>query len=160
MKTYWRSGGITSHILDLGTRWRWVVSFTRRPLYPQEKNSWYPLGRRLGGPQVLRRIFGPKREEVAVGWKWLRIEELHDLYVSLNTICVIRWRASHVARTWKMKNAYKILVGKPEDRKPHVDRYTDGKIILERIPRKWVGKLRTRCIWLRIGTTGGLLSKR
>jgi hypothetical protein len=45
------SGGITPRILDLGTRWRWVVSFTPRPLYPQGKNPWYPLDRRLGGPR-------------------------------------------------------------------------------------------------------------
>jgi hypothetical protein len=51
MKTYWRSGGITSHILDLSTRWRWVVSFTPWLLYPQGKNPWYPLDRKLGGPQ-------------------------------------------------------------------------------------------------------------
>jgi hypothetical protein len=51
MKTYWRSGGIAPRILDLGTRWRWVVSFTPRPLYPQGKSPCYPLDRRLGGPQ-------------------------------------------------------------------------------------------------------------
>jgi hypothetical protein len=34
MKRYWASGGIAPRILDLGTRWRWVVSFTPRPLYP------------------------------------------------------------------------------------------------------------------------------
>jgi len=38
-------------ILDLGTRWYWVVSFTTRPLYPQGKSPWYPIDRRLGGPQ-------------------------------------------------------------------------------------------------------------
>jgi hypothetical protein len=36
---------------DLDTRWRWVVSFTSWPLYSQGKSSWYPLDRRLGGPQ-------------------------------------------------------------------------------------------------------------
>jgi hypothetical protein len=36
---------------DLGTRWRWVVSFTSLPLYPQVKSLWYPSDRRLGGPQ-------------------------------------------------------------------------------------------------------------
>jgi hypothetical protein len=51
MKAYWGSGGIAPHILDLGTRWRWVVSFTLRPLYPQGKRPSYPLDRRLGGPQ-------------------------------------------------------------------------------------------------------------
>jgi hypothetical protein len=51
MKTYWGSGGIYPHILDLGARCRWVVSFTPRPLYPQGKSPWYPLDRRLGGAQ-------------------------------------------------------------------------------------------------------------
>jgi hypothetical protein len=36
---------------DLGTSWRWVVSFTPRPLYPRGKSPRYPLDRRLGGPQ-------------------------------------------------------------------------------------------------------------
>jgi hypothetical protein len=51
MKAYWGSGDIASFILDLGTRWRWVVSFTPRPLCFHEKSPWYPLDRRLGGPQ-------------------------------------------------------------------------------------------------------------
>jgi hypothetical protein len=37
MKTYWGSGGIALRILDLATRWRWMVSFTPRPLYPRER---------------------------------------------------------------------------------------------------------------------------
>jgi len=37
-KTYWGSGGISSSILNLDTRWRWVVSFTLRPLYPRVKS--------------------------------------------------------------------------------------------------------------------------
>jgi hypothetical protein len=45
------SGGIATRIPDLGTRWRWVVSFTLRPLYPQGKSPWYPLDRRLCGSQ-------------------------------------------------------------------------------------------------------------
>jgi hypothetical protein len=51
MKAYWGSGGIARRILDLSIRWRWVVSFTAQPLYPQRKNTWYPLDRRLGRPQ-------------------------------------------------------------------------------------------------------------
>jgi hypothetical protein len=43
MKVYWGSGGIASRILDLGTRWRRVVSFTPRPLYLQRKRAeWDP----------------------------------------------------------------------------------------------------------------------
>jgi hypothetical protein len=34
-----------------GTSWRWVVIFTPRPVYPRGKSAWYPLYRRLGGPQ-------------------------------------------------------------------------------------------------------------
>jgi hypothetical protein len=51
MKAYWRSGGIDPHILDLGTRWRLVVSFMPPPLYCQGKSLWYLLDRRLGEPQ-------------------------------------------------------------------------------------------------------------
>jgi hypothetical protein len=50
MQAYQGSGGIVPHILDLGTRWRSVVSFMPWPLYLQRKSPWYPL-RRLGGPQ-------------------------------------------------------------------------------------------------------------
>jgi hypothetical protein len=51
MKACSGSEGIASHILDIGSRWRLVVSFTPRPLYRQGKSPWYPLHRRLGGPQ-------------------------------------------------------------------------------------------------------------
>jgi len=47
MKTYSESGGIAPPILDLDTRWRWVVSFTPRPFYSQGKSPRYPLVRRL-----------------------------------------------------------------------------------------------------------------
>jgi hypothetical protein len=51
MKTYWGSGSIVPLILDLGTRWRQVVSFMPRLPYPQGKSPWYLLDSRLGGPQ-------------------------------------------------------------------------------------------------------------
>jgi hypothetical protein len=47
----WRSGCIHPRFLDLGTSWRWVVSFTPWSLYPRGKSPRYPLDRRLGGPQ-------------------------------------------------------------------------------------------------------------
>jgi hypothetical protein len=53
-------GGIAPRILDLDTRWRSVVNFTPRPLYPQGKCPCYPLDRRLGGP---RSRSGPGSEE-------------------------------------------------------------------------------------------------
>jgi hypothetical protein len=71
---------------------------------------------------VLRRIFGPKREEVAGGWRRLHNEELHNLYTSPNIIRVIKSRrirwAEHVALMSGMTNSYKMLVGKPEGRRP------------------------------------------
>jgi hypothetical protein len=51
MKAHWGNGGIAIRILDLSTRWRWAVGFTPRPLYPQGKNSRYPLYSRLSGSQ-------------------------------------------------------------------------------------------------------------
>jgi hypothetical protein len=51
MKAYWGSGGIAPRILDLGTRSRWVFSFTPRKLYLQRNSPWYPFDRRLSGPQ-------------------------------------------------------------------------------------------------------------
>jgi hypothetical protein len=52
MKTYWGSECIAPRILDLGTKWRWVVSFMLLPFYPQRESPWYPLDRRLGGPHI------------------------------------------------------------------------------------------------------------
>jgi hypothetical protein len=51
MEAYLGSGCITSRILDLGTRRRLVISFTPRSFYPQGNSPWYPLDRRLDGPQ-------------------------------------------------------------------------------------------------------------
>jgi hypothetical protein len=65
----------------------------------------------------LRRIFGSKREEVVGGWRRLHNEELHNLYASSNIIRVIKSRrmrwVGHVAHTGEVKNAYKVLIGKP-----------------------------------------------
>jgi hypothetical protein len=67
---------------------------------------------------MLRRIHGPKREEVAGGWRRVHYEELHNLYASLSIIRVMkstRMRlAGHVERMGEMRNAYNILVVKPE----------------------------------------------
>jgi hypothetical protein len=68
--------------------------------------------------RVLRRIFGPKRDEVTVGWRKLHNEELHNLYSSPSLIRMIKSRRTrwegHVARMEKKRNAYRILVGMPE----------------------------------------------
>jgi hypothetical protein len=72
--------------------------------------------------RVLRRIFGPKRDEAAGEWRRIDNEELSDLYSSPKIIRVIKWRrmrwAGHVARMGEKRGAYKILVGRPEGRRP------------------------------------------
>jgi hypothetical protein len=70
---------------------------------------------------VLRRIFGLKSDEVVGGWRKLH-EELHKLYCSLSIIRMIKSRrikwAGYVAQMGKERNAHRILVGKPEGRRP------------------------------------------
>jgi hypothetical protein len=51
MRAYWEVEAYLHAVFDLGIRWRWVVSFTSRPLYSQGKSLWYPLDRRLSGLQ-------------------------------------------------------------------------------------------------------------
>jgi hypothetical protein len=69
---------------------------------------------------LLRRIFGPKRDEVTGEWRKLHNEELRDLYSSRSIIRIIKSRrmrwAGHVARMGEKRNAYRLLVGKPERR--------------------------------------------
>jgi hypothetical protein len=72
--------------------------------------------------RVLRRIFGPKRDEVTGSWRKLHNEVLHNLYYSPNLIRMIkskrmRWE-EHVTQMGEKRNAYKILLGKSERKKP------------------------------------------
>jgi len=72
--------------------------------------------------RVLRRIFGPKRDEMRGKWRKLHNEELNDLYCSPNIVRVIKSRvmrwARHVARMGERRGAYRVLVGKPEGKRP------------------------------------------
>jgi hypothetical protein len=77
---------------------------------------------RMFEKRELRRIFGPKRDEVTGGRGKLHNEELHGLYSSPSIIRTIKSRrlrwAGHVARMGEVRNAYNILVRKPEGRRP------------------------------------------
>ena len=93
---------------------------------------------------VLRRIFGPRRNEVTGEWRRLRNEELNDLYSSPNIVRVInlrrmRW-AGHVARMGEERGVYRVLVGKPEGRRP-----------LGRPRRRWVDNIRMNLQEMRCG---------
>jgi hypothetical protein len=85
--------------------------------------------------RVLRRIFGPKRDEVTGEWRKLHNEDLRDLYYSPSIIRIIKSRrmrwADHVARMRAKRNAYRLLVVKPEGKRP-----------LGRPRRRWVDNIR------------------
>ena len=72
--------------------------------------------------RVLRRIFGPKRDEVRGKWRKLHSDELNDLYFSPNIVRMIKSRkirwVGHVARMGESRGAYRVLVGKPEGKRP------------------------------------------
>jgi hypothetical protein len=72
--------------------------------------------------RVLRRIFGPSRDEVTGGWRKLHDEELLNLYYSPSIIRIfksrrMRW-AGHVVQMGEKRNACRLLVGKPEGKRP------------------------------------------
>jgi len=85
---------------------------------------------------VLRRIFGPRSDEVMGEWRRLHNEDLNDLYCSHNNVRVIKWRilrwAGHVARMSEERGVYRVLVGKQEGRRP-----------LGRPRRRWLDNIRT-----------------
>jgi len=72
--------------------------------------------------RVLRRIFGPKRDEVTREWRKLHNGELNDLYCSPNIVRVIKSRrmrwAGNVARMGERRGVYRVLVGKVEGKRP------------------------------------------
>jgi hypothetical protein len=85
--------------------------------------------------RVLRRIFGPKRVEVTGEWRKLRNKELNDLYCSPVIMRVIKSRrmrtARHVERMGEGRGVYRVLVGKPDRKRP-----------LGRPRRRWEGNIK------------------
>ena len=72
--------------------------------------------------RVLRRVFGPKRDEVSGEWRKVHNEELNDLYSLPNIVRVVKSRrmkwAGHVARMGEDRVVHRVLVGKPEGKSP------------------------------------------
>jgi hypothetical protein len=85
--------------------------------------------------RVLRRIFGSKRDGVTEGLRKLPNEEFHNLYSSPSIIRIIKsrrmWWAGHVARMKEKRNVYRLLVGKPEGKRP-----------LGRPRRRWIDNIK------------------
>ena len=106
--------------------------------------------------RVLRKVFGPKMDEVTGEWRKLHNEELNDLYSLPNIVRVVKSRrmrwAGHVARMGEDRVVQRVLVGKPERKRP-----------LGRPRRRWEDNIKMEGIvgtgwsWLRIGTGGGHL---
>jgi hypothetical protein len=107
--------------LSLGKTW---------PLTLREEHSL-----RVIQNKMLRRLFGTRRDEVTGGWRKLHNEELHDLHTSPSIIRIMKSRkmrwVGHVARMGEMRNVYRLLVGKPEGKRP-----------LRRPRRRWVDNIK------------------
>jgi hypothetical protein len=98
----------------------------------------------------LRRIFGPKRDEIMGQWRKLHSGELHNLYSSTDTIRQIKSRrvrwAGHVARMGEGRNVYRVVVGKPEGKDHWKDQGVDG-----RMGSKWIlGRLVGGVEWVHL----------
>ena len=109
--------------------------------------------------RVLRRVFGPRRDAVTGEWRKLHNKELGDLYSLPNVVRVVKSRmrwAGHVARMGEGRDVQRVLVGKPEGKRP-----------LGRPRRRWEDNIKMDLrevegvedgwSWLRIGTGGGHL---
>jgi hypothetical protein len=94
--------------------------------------------------KVLKRIFGPKKDEVMGGWRKLHNEVLHDMYLSSSKIRIsqsrkMRWTAN-VTRVGENRNVYRLLVGKPEGKKP-----------LDRAKRRWIDNIKMDLLKMELG---------
>jgi len=108
--------------------------------------------------RVLRRIFGPKREEVAGGWRRLHNEELRNSYALPNIIITViksrrmKWAGSVICLGEKCILFWsENLNGRDHSENLGID----SKIILERILQKYGEKVWNGCIWLGVETSNG-----
>jgi hypothetical protein len=94
--------------------------------------------------RMLRRIFGPKRDEITGEWSKLHIVELYDPYSSLNIIWVRKSRrmgwAGHVAHMGACRGTCRVLVGRYEEKRSLGRLGKDGRTILQCIFKKWDGE--------------------
>jgi len=107
---------------------------------------------------VLRRIFGPRKDEATGEWRRLHNEELNDLYSSPNIVRVIKSRrmrwAGHVAHMGEERGVYRILMGNQREGDYWGGLGVDGWIILGWISRRWDVGIWTGLDWPRIETGG------
>ena len=105
--------------------------------------------------RVLRRIFGPRSDEVTGEWRRLHNEELNDLYSNIMRVIKSRMRwAGHVARMGEERGVYRVLVGNPEGRRPlgrPRHRWVDNiRMDLQEVEcgcMEWIGLVQDRDRW-------------
>ena len=107
--------------------------------------------RRVFENKVLRGLFGPKRDKTTRDWRKLHNEEVKDLYNSTNIVWMIKSRRMRwvgiVAHMGERRGVYRVLVGKPEEKRPLGDPGIDGRIRIRWIFRKWNVGLWTGSSW-------------
>jgi len=110
---------------------------------------------------VLRRIIETRRDEVTGEWRRLHNEELNNLYSSPNIVGVIKSRkmrwAGHVARMGEERGLYRVLLGKPEGKRPTGRprrRWVDNiRMDLQEVEcgyMNWIGLAQDRDRWRRL----------
>jgi hypothetical protein len=108
--------------------------------------------------RVLRGIFGPKRDGVTGEWRKLHNEELHNLYSLPSTLRIIKSRrmrwAGYVARMGEKRNVYRLLVRKPEGKRPvgrrrgmWIDNIKMGILEIGLGGVDWIGLARNKYKW-------------
>jgi hypothetical protein len=121
--------------------------------------------------RLLRRVFGPKRDEVTGVWRKLHIEELNDLYSLPNIVRVVKSRrmrwARHVARMVEERGVHRVLVGKPEGKRPLVRprrRWEDNiKMNLQEVGRgcgDWMELAQDRDRWRALVLASSITNRR
>ena len=87
------------------------------------------------------RLFGPKREDVTWEWRNIHIEELNGLYSSPSIVRMIKSRrmrwTGHVARMGVRREVYRVLVGKPEGKRPLGKPSRKWEVNIKMVFRKW-----------------------
>jgi hypothetical protein len=111
--------------------------------------------------RVLRRVFGPKKNEVTGEWRKLHNEKLNDLYSLPNIVWVVKSRrmrwAGHVARMGEETVVHRLLVGKPEGKRPlgrPRRRWKDNiKMDVQEVRGDWMELAQDRDMWRALVST-------